>query len=151
MTENSKPILDFFFEKDCPFCRRVRINIIDKLTTTDMVIINPVDVDTNLGSLEKAWYDIFCRKTQSEPTPLLRLHDSSYEINNYEYVFLMWKKKPTTLTQEVLSSEEYLEKQIYDKIRLIEKTQHIEVQPSYEMERDTFLLNKGMGLDARIY
>jgi len=145
------PVLDFFFEEDCPFCRRVRINIIDKLITKDIVIINPIEVDVNTGAIEMGWYGSFCREVKSEPTPLLRLHDKLIGENNWEYAFLMWKKKPTTITEEVLSSEEYLEKQIYDKIRLMDETCVLEIQPSIKAERDIYMANRGLGLDARVY
>jgi len=145
------PILDYFFEIECPFCRRVRIYILDKLRTKQVVIINPIDVDANLGCREMDWYNNFCKGIHSEPTPLLRLHDNLTEEDNWEFVFVMWRKKPTTLTEDVLSSEEYLEKQIYDKIRYVGKTLVVEVQPSYELERDMFLSRRGMGLDARVH
>ena len=70
---------------------------------------------------------------------MLRLHDKLTGENNWEFSFLMWKKKPMTITEEVLSSEEYLEKQIYDKIRLMKDTCILEVQPSYELERDIYM------------
>lgn len=148
---NQLPILDFFFEEDCPFCRRVRINIIEKLEEKGIVIINPIEVDVNTGAVEMGWYDSFCREVKSEPTPLLRLHDKLIGENNWEFAFLMWKKKPVTITEEVLSSEEYLEKQIYDKIRLMKGTCILEVQPSYELERDMYMANRRLGLDARVY
>jgi len=145
------PVLDFFFEEDCPFCRRVRINIIEKLQEKGIVKINPIEVDVNTGAVEMGWYDSFCRNVKSEPTPLLRLHDKLIGENNLDFAFLMWKKKPVTITEEVLSSEEYLEKQIYDKIRLMKDTCVLEVQPSYELERDMYLVNRRLGLDARVY
>lgn len=145
-------ILDFFHEIDCPFCRRVRINIIDKLRMKHLVIINAIDVDANTGSMEMAWYRRFCREVESEPTPLLRLHDKLLEESNWNYVFLMWKKKPKTLTEEVLSSEEFLEKQLYDKIREFQKSLIFPVQQSYELDRDIFLSNyNNLKLDARDY
>ena len=146
------PVLDFFFEEDCPFCRRVRIDIIDKkLIPKGIVIINPIEVDVNTGAVEMGWYESFCREVKSEPTPVLRLHDKLVGENNWEFAFLMWKKKPMTITEEVLSSEEYLEKQIYDKIRVMENTCILEVQPSYELERDMYMANRRLGLNARIY
>jgi thiol-disulfide isomerase/thioredoxin len=145
------PVLDFFFEEDCPFCRSVRINIIEKLQEKGIVIINPIEVDVNTGAVEMGWYNSFCREVKSEPTPLLRLHDKLIGENNWEFAFLMWKKKPMTITEEVLSSEEYLEKQIYDKIRLMNGTCVLEVQPSYKLERDLYLANRRLGLDARVY
>lgn len=131
--------LDFFYEIYCPFCRRVRINIIDKFRLKSLVRINMIDVDSNLGSVEMSWYKSFCKRIESEPTPLLRLHESFIGESGWEYIFLMWKKKPTTLTEEVLSSEEFLEKQLYDKIREAQKTLFFKVQPSYELDRDVFL------------
>lgn len=145
------PILDFFFEEDCPFCRRVRIFIIEKLQEKGIVTINPIEVDVNTGAVEMGWYNSFCREVKSEPTPVLRLHDKLVGENNWEFAFLMWKKKPMTITEEVLSSEEYLEKQIYDKIRLMKETCILEVQPSYELERDMYMANRRLGLDARVY
>lgn len=145
------PVLDFFFEEDCPFCRSVRVNIIEKLEEKGIVIINPIEVDVNTGAVEMGWYDSFCREVKSEPTPLLRLHDKLIGENNWEFAFLMWKKKPATITEEVLSSEQYLEKQIYDKIRLMNGTCVLEVQPSYELERDIYMANRRLGLDARVY
>jgi len=144
-------ILDFFHEIECPFCKRVRDNIIDKLRGKNLVKINAIDVDASLGCEEMAWYRTFCREVKSEPTPLLRLHDEHTGPNEVEYVFLMWKKKPTTLTQEVLSSEEFLEKQIYDKIRLAEKTMYKEVHQSYDLEKDLFFSKNRVRPDARIY
>ena len=145
------PVLDFFFEEDCPFCRSVRVNIIEKLEEKGIVIINPIEVDVNTGAVEMGWYNSFCREVKSEPTPLLRLHDKLVGENNWEFAFLMWKKKPVTITEEVLSSEQYLEKQIYDKIRLMNSTCVLEVQPSYELERDMYMANRRLGLDARVY
>jgi thiol-disulfide isomerase/thioredoxin len=145
------PVLDFFFEKDCPFCKRVRVHILDKLKTKGVVRINPIDVDVNLGREEMDWYKAFSKEVDSEPTPLLRLHDSLYGENNWQFIFLMWKKKPKTLTEEVLSSEEYLEKQIYDKIRKMDATLILDVQPSYEMEEAMFFASRNLGLDAREY
>jgi len=145
------PVLDFFFEEDCPFCRSVRINIIEKLQEKGIVIINPIEVDVNMGAVEMGWYNSFCREVKSEPTPLLRLHDKLVGENNWEFAFLMWKKKPMTITEEVLSSEQYLEKQIYDKIRLMKDTCILEVQSSYELERDMYMTNRRLGLDARVY
>ena len=145
------PVLDFFFEEDCPFCRSVRVNIIEKLQEKGIVEINPIEVDVNTGAVEMGWYESFCREVKSEPTPLLRLHDKLIGENNWEFAFLMWKKKPMTITEEVLSSEGYLEKQIYDKIRLMKDTCVLEVQSSYELERDIYMANRRLGLDARVY
>lgn len=131
--------LDFYYEVFCPFCRRVRINILDKLRMKSLVTINPIDVDSNFGCVEMSRYKIFCKKIESEPTPLLRMHESYSDESGWEYFFLMWKKKPTTLTEEVLSSEEFLEKQLYDKIREAQKTLFFPVQKSYELDRDVFL------------
>lgn len=131
-------ILDFFYEVFCPFCRRVRLNIIDKLRTKHIVTVNLIDVDSNTGSLEMSWYRSFCKEVKEEPTPLLRLHDSLMGDSSWDYAFLMWKKKPTTLTEEILKAEEILEKQLYDNIRLHQKSVVFPVQPSYELDRDVF-------------
>ena len=148
---NDTPILDFFYEIECPFCRSVRINIVDKLEAKGVIIVNRIDVDANLGRVEMEWFHKFAEGEEGEPTPLLRLHDKFVGENNWEFAFLMWKKKPTTITEEVLTSEEYLEKQIYDKIRLMEDTLVLPVPSSYEMQQDLFLVSRRMGLDARIY
>ncbi|MBE3123009.1 MAG: hypothetical protein IMZ58_12510 [Thermoplasmata archaeon] len=145
------PVLDFFFEKDCPICKRARVHIIDKLKGKNVVRINPIDVDVNLGREELDWYNAFSKEMDSEPTPLFRLHDQLFGENNWQFIFLMWKKKPATLTEEVLSSEEYLEKQIYDKIRQMNATLVLEVQPSYELDEAMFFSSRRLGLDARIY
>ena len=144
-------ILDFFTEVECPFCRSVRINVVDKLQANEIVYINNIDVDANSGAPEMAFYRSMCREMADDPTPLLRLHDKLYGEDNWEAVFLMWRRKPTTITQEVLSSEEYLEKQLYDKIREMSETVVEEIQTSYEWNRDKVLLERGLGLDRRIY
>jgi hypothetical protein len=144
--------LDFFYEVFCPFCRIVRINIIDKLRLKSLVTINPIDVDANLGCVEMSWYKRFCKEVESEPTPLLRLHDKYLGESSWENIFLMWKKKPLTITEEVLSAEEYLEKQLYDKIREAQKTLIFPVQPSYELDQDMFLRNvHRLKLDTQNY
>lgn len=144
------PILDFFFEKDCPFCKRVRDHIINKLKEKHLVRIVEIDLEANLGREELDWYHATFSKDE-EPTPLLRLHDKMYGPSNYEFIFLMWKKKPATITEEVLSSEEYLEKQIYDKIRWVETALILEVQPSYRMDEEFFFAVRRLGLDARVH
>lgn len=145
------PVLDFFYEIVCPFCRRVRVDIIEKIRPKDIVVLNLIDVDANTGSVEMDWYRGFCREVkEDDPTPVIRLHDKLTGENNWEAVFLMWKKKPDTITQEVLTSEEYLEKQIYDELRLMADMQVVEVQPSYELERDLFFARRKRP-DARVY
>lgn len=143
-------ILDFFYEVFCPFCRRVKVNIVDKLEMKNIVIINPVDVDANLGCVEMDWYRRFCAKVKSEPTPLLRLHDRYLDESSWNHVFLMWRKKPMTITEEVLSSEEYLEKQLYDKIREYQRTLVFPVQQSYELDCDRYLrMVHGLNLEEK--
>jgi len=132
-------ILDFFYEIECPFCRRVRINIIDKLRMKHIVTINSIDVDANTGSIEMSWYNSFYKEFfDSPPAPLLRLHENYLDDSSWNYVFLMWKKKPTSITEEILKAEEILEKQLYDKIREYQNTIIIPVQPSYELDKQMF-------------
>ena len=131
-------ILDFFYEIYCPFCRRVRINIIDKLRMKNIVSVNAIDVDANTGSLEMSWYKAFCNEVGQQPTPLLRLHEERVEESSFNYVFLMWRKKPSSMTEEVLKAEEILEKQLYDVIRGYQKTILYPTQPSFQLDRDMF-------------
>jgi len=146
------PVLDFFYEVDCPFCRSVRINIIEKIRPKDIVIINMINVEANTGCVEMDWFKEFCKEVnESSPTPVLRLHDKLVGENNWETTFLMWKRKPASITQEVLTSEEYLEKQIYDELRLKENTRIIEVQQSHEIEMDMFFASRGRSPDARVH
>ena len=144
--------LDFYFEVDCPFCKRVRVNILDKLRSKDVININDIDVEVNTGSEEMAWFKDFSKETGEDATPILRMHDKpSGEHSNWAFTFMLWKKKPATVTEQVLTEEEKLEKDIYDKIRQMQNTQVIEVQESWGIDEELALLNRKKGLHARIY
>lgn len=103
-----------------------------------IVKVNFIDVDANTGSIEMSWYKNFCKEIEKEPTPLLRLHDKYFEDSSWDYTFLMWAKKPTTITEEILKAEEMLEKQLYDKLREFQDSIIFPVQPSYELDRQMF-------------
>ena len=144
--------LDFYFEVVCPFCKRVRLNIIDKLKAKGIININEIDVDANLGCVEMSWFKGFSKDVGYDPTPVLRMHDKpAGQHSNWAFVFLLWKKKPTTITEQVLTEEGRLEKDIYDKIRQMQNTQVIEVQESWELDEEFSLNNWKRGLYGRIH
>lgn len=152
MERQPKFELDFYSEVDCPFCKRVKLNILDKLGSKGIIHINEIDVDANKGAEEMAWFKDFSRDTGGDPTPILRMHDKpSGEHSNWAFTFMLWKKKPTTITEKVLTEEEKLEKDIYDKIREMQNTQVIEVQESWELDEQFTLLNRKNGVYARVY
>ena len=113
--KQSPPILDLFFEIECPFCRRVRYEILLDMVKKHKIQLNMVDVDTSYGCEEMQWYRRFCRHVEEEVTPVIRIATPCIT-----HVFIMWKKKPLTLTEEVLSSEEILKKKLYDRLRQME-------------------------------
>lgn len=112
----SPPILDFFFEVECPFCKRVKYEILLDMIKKHKIQLNPLDVDTSYGCEEMQWYRRFCRQVEEEVTPVIRIATPCIT-----HVFIMWKKKPLTLTEEVLSSEEILKKKLYDRLRQMGK------------------------------
>ena len=154
MENKPKFELDFYFETDCPFCKRVRINILDKLKSKNIININEIDVEVNTGCVEMSWFHDFSREIGegADPTPVLRMHDKpSWQHSNWAFTFMLWKKKPSTITEQVLTEEERLEKDIYDIIRQMNRTQVIEVQESWELEEMLTMMKRRKGVHARVY
>lgn len=133
------PVLDFFFELECPFCRRVYHEILLDMVKKHKIHMNGVDVDTNYGCEEMQWYRRFCRQAEEEITPVVRV-----ATPYLTYVFIMWKKKPLTLTEEVLSSEEILKKKLYDRLRQMEHEVVQLPRQTYNEENRTILKEIGI-------
>jgi hypothetical protein len=135
----SPPILDFFFELECPFCRRVRYEILLDMVMKHKIQLNKVNVDTSYGCEEMQWYRRFCRQVEEELTPVIRI-----ATPGITHVFIMFKKKPLTLTEEVLSSEEILKKKLYDRLRQMENEGIILPQQTYFEEKKSILKEVGI-------
>ncbi len=135
----SPPILDFFTELDCPFCRRVRYEILLDMAKKHRIRLNEINVDTSYGCKEMQWYRRFCRQVEEELTPVIRI-----ATPGIIHIFIMFKKKPLTLTEDVLSSEEILKKKLYDRLRQIE-TEVIKLpQQTYSEEKKNILKEIGI-------
>jgi len=137
--KESPPILDFYTELDCPFCRRVRYEILLDMAKKHKIHLNELNVDTSYGCEEMQWYRRFSRQVEEEVTPVIRI-----DTPNITHIFIMWKKKPLTLTEEVLSSEEILKKKLYDRLRQMEKEHIISPQHTYSEEKKSILEEIGI-------
>lgn len=139
--KSSPPVLDFFTELDCPFCKRVRYEILLDMVKKHKIYQNEINVDTSYGCEEMQWYRRFCRQVEEEVTPVIRI-----ATPGITHIFIMWKKKPLTLTEEVLSSEEILKKKLYDRLRQMENEGIILPQQTYSEEKKNIL--EGIGIIA---
>ena len=98
--------------------------------------MNEINVDGSYGCEEMQWYRRFCRQAEEEITPVIRI-----ATPGTIHTFIMWKKKPLTLTEEVLSSEEILKKKLYDRLRQME-TEAIKLPQHTPFEEQKMILEE---------
>lgn len=121
------PIAEFFMEQTCPICRRLNFLVLEKLEIERIIRVDRVDVDSARGSLKWQKWKRFCNFIGYEATPVVMVGP---------YIFMTWKarEKPLTMTEAVLSSMDYFERQLREKLKELQKYPNVNYPNTYTME-----------------
>jgi len=127
MTVKKPVLIELYMEHTCPICRGLYYGILEKLEIERVIKVDRIDVNSTRGSKKWRKWKRFCERLGYDATPIVMMGP---------FVFMTWKTrdKPETITEGVLSSLEYFEKQLKDKIKELDKYHNINYATSYERE-----------------
>jgi hypothetical protein len=127
MTVKKPVLIEFYMEHTCPVCRGLYYGLLERLEIERVIKVDKIDIHSSRGSEQWRKWKRFCERLGYDAVPLIMMGP---------YVFMSWKTrdKPETITEGVLSSLEYFEKQLKEKIKELDKYKNINYATSYERE-----------------